>query len=367
MKAVPTIFSLVVTLGALAAVPARADDTGTAPAAETKHAEAEWLADFDKAVEAAKAQKKDILVDFTGSDWCGWCKKLHAEVFAQPEFVAEAPKSFILCALDFPRAPEIVAKVPNPARNAELQKKYGVRGFPTILVVNAEGQVLVQTGYRPGGAKPYLEHLSSEHAAGKEALVKVAQIEKDFAAATGDAKHAVAKQALDLWEAREGAGPASALLPLLRQIPALDAGNAQGLSIRALKAVVGSGNADDAALADARAADPKNEHGLLESVVMAGLQKIRRDSPDDVLKASLAEALALAATGNLKDPQTGTNVHASAINIAMKLKDTESAKTLAAFLKEKGPKDNPRLTKFLDSVLNPPAPPEGPAAPGTPK
>jgi thioredoxin-related protein len=80
-----------------------------------------WIADYDKAVEAAKAQKKDLFVDFTGSDWCGWCKRLDAEVFSKPEFLDPIQKEYILVSLDFPNAEAIKKKVPNPARNAELR------------------------------------------------------------------------------------------------------------------------------------------------------------------------------------------------------------------------------------------------------
>ena len=59
-----------------------------------------WIADFDEAVKLAKAEKKDLFVDFTGSDWCGWCKKLDAEVFSKEEFLTAAKKSFVLVALD---------------------------------------------------------------------------------------------------------------------------------------------------------------------------------------------------------------------------------------------------------------------------
>jgi len=106
-----------------------------------------WYDDFDVAVEAAKREKKDLLVDFTGSDWCGWCIRLHKEVFDHAAFDAGVKDHFILVALDFPRGEAAKKKVPNPARNNELQQKYGVRGFPTILLMGADGEVYGKTGY----------------------------------------------------------------------------------------------------------------------------------------------------------------------------------------------------------------------------
>jgi len=115
-----------------------------------------WLTDLDEAKKVAAKEKKDILVDFTGSDWCGWCIRLKKEVFDQPEF-AEASKKFVLVELDFPRgkkqSPEVKAK------NEALAKHYAISGFPTILLLDAQGEVYAQAGYQEGGAKKYLELL----------------------------------------------------------------------------------------------------------------------------------------------------------------------------------------------------------------
>jgi thioredoxin-related protein len=117
-----------------------------------------WLTDLEAAKKQAAAEKKDILVDFTGSDWCGWCIRLKKEVFDQPEF-AEASKKFVLVELDFPRgkkqSPELKAK------NEALSKQFAIAGFPTILLLDAQGQVYAQTGYQEGGAKQYLAHLDT--------------------------------------------------------------------------------------------------------------------------------------------------------------------------------------------------------------
>ena len=85
-----------------------------------------WMTDFEAAQAKAAAEQKPMLLDFTGSDWCGWCIKLHDEVFQHDTWMESAQKDYILVALDFPRAEEIKAKVPNPERNEELQAKYGI-------------------------------------------------------------------------------------------------------------------------------------------------------------------------------------------------------------------------------------------------
>jgi thiol-disulfide isomerase/thioredoxin len=129
---------------------------GARPAASS----GSWYADYDQAALAAKSQKKDLLVDFTGSDWCGWCMKLHDEVFSKPEFESEAQKRYVLVALDFPQGPEARARVPNPARNAELAAKYRIEGYPTVLALTPDGDVLAKMGYEPGGPRPWLDHLA---------------------------------------------------------------------------------------------------------------------------------------------------------------------------------------------------------------
>ena len=108
-----------------------------------------WETDFDKAKAKAEKEGKPMLVNFTGSDWCGWCIKLDKEVFSKKEFKDWAAKNVILVKLDFPRKSNQSKK--EKARNQELSKKYGVRGFPTILFIDAKEKVLGKSGYMRGG------------------------------------------------------------------------------------------------------------------------------------------------------------------------------------------------------------------------
>ena len=128
---------------------------GSALAAE------DWTEDFAAAKDLAAKNKKDLLIDFTGSDWCPYCIKLKKEVLSKPEFIAAAPKSFVLVELDFPQQKEQSAKI--KTQNEKLQQEYGIEGFPTILLTDAEGRAYAKTGYVPGGAAPYVEHLTELH------------------------------------------------------------------------------------------------------------------------------------------------------------------------------------------------------------
>ncbi|MDA0840287.1 MAG: thioredoxin family protein [Planctomycetota bacterium] len=117
-----------------------------------------WTHDVDAALKQAKAEGKDILIDFTGSDWCGWCIRLNEEVFSQKEFLPAVTKSFVLVELDFPRGKQQSAEIKK--QNQEWQAKFQVQGFPTILLMDADGRPFAQTGYQAGGAEKYLAHLS---------------------------------------------------------------------------------------------------------------------------------------------------------------------------------------------------------------
>lgn len=101
---------------------------------------AEWIGDFEAAKAKAKAEKKALLVDFTGSDWCGNCIALRKNVFDTPEFEAYAKDKFVLAEVDVPRGNKIPAE--QKKKNNELVKKYAVDGFPTILVMTANGKAV---------------------------------------------------------------------------------------------------------------------------------------------------------------------------------------------------------------------------------
>ncbi len=120
-------------------------------------ADANWLQDLSKAQAEAKQSQKLLLLDFTGSDWCIWCKKLDAEVFSQPAFQAYAKDHLVLLKVDFPRKIQQSPEVKK--QNEELAQKYGVQGFPTIVVVNGEGKPVGELGYQPGGADAFVNEL----------------------------------------------------------------------------------------------------------------------------------------------------------------------------------------------------------------
>src|SRR5437867_535194 len=109
---------------------------------------ADWQSDYANALQTAKSQNKRVLLDFTGSDWCGPCIELRKQVFSRPDFRAYADKNLVLVEIDYPQrkkqSPEL------KKQNDKLSKQYGidVKGYPTVVLLDSAGKVIREfTGY----------------------------------------------------------------------------------------------------------------------------------------------------------------------------------------------------------------------------
>jgi thioredoxin-related protein len=120
-----------------------------------------WLQDFAAAKSKAATENKDLLIDFTGSDWCVWCQRLDKEVFAEGDFETKIQEQFVLVKLDFPRDKSLVSEEIQK-QNQKLQGEYGVQGFPTIFLTDASGKPYAKTGYQRGGPENYLTHVAEK-------------------------------------------------------------------------------------------------------------------------------------------------------------------------------------------------------------
>jgi protein disulfide-isomerase len=120
-------------------------------------AKAGWLTSYEQAQKEAQAKHRLLLMDFTGSDWCGWCIMLDKEVFSKPEFKEYANKNLVLLELDFPRAKKMPPET--AAQNERLMLKYGIQGFPTVVVFDSEGKPLGALGYQAGGPQAFIAQL----------------------------------------------------------------------------------------------------------------------------------------------------------------------------------------------------------------
>ena len=117
-----------------------------------------WGDNYAAGLEQAKTEGKFVLLDFTGSDWCGWCMKLDKEIFATPEFADYAAKNLVLLQADFPRSKPQSAEL--KAQNAKLQQQFQIQGYPTLIILNSSGKQIGEMGYMDGGPKPFLAKLS---------------------------------------------------------------------------------------------------------------------------------------------------------------------------------------------------------------
>jgi len=119
----------------------------------------DFLTNFEAGKTQAKKEKKDLLVKFTGSDWCPPCIKLDKEVFSKSAFKTAAEKDFVVVVLDFPRKEQL----PDAEKKANetVAKDYEITGFPTVLLMDAHGKVFKRAGYQPGGVKPFLAMLKT--------------------------------------------------------------------------------------------------------------------------------------------------------------------------------------------------------------
>ncbi len=141
--------------------------TGCAASEGDTKGHANWLTDFELARKQATERKLPILADFSGSDWCGWCIKLDKEVFAKKAFQSYAKDNVVLFLADFPSRKKLPAKVTK--QNEKLAEVYGVRGFPTVLLLDAKGKILGRTGYQAGGPTAYVKHIEDLLAKAKKA------------------------------------------------------------------------------------------------------------------------------------------------------------------------------------------------------
>ena len=126
-----------------------------------------WHTDLEKAIEISTKERKNLMLFFTGSDWCGWCIRLQKEVFYKPEFIEWANKNVILVDIDFPRN-KSKQSIELQQQNNLLQQQFGVQGYPTIHFVRPEkidGRInlasLGQTGYRAGGPEVWIAEANS--------------------------------------------------------------------------------------------------------------------------------------------------------------------------------------------------------------
>ncbi len=118
-----------------------------------------WTQDLLGAIAESEETGKNLLLNYTGSDWCIWCKKLRAEVFDTQEFKDYARENLILVFLDFPNG--ITQSQEIQKQNQVMAALFGVQGFPTLLLLDSDLVPLLQAGYQEGGSGPFIQNLEN--------------------------------------------------------------------------------------------------------------------------------------------------------------------------------------------------------------
>jgi thioredoxin-related protein len=119
-----------------------------------------WKTDYTAALAEAAKENKMVLLDFTGSDWCGWCIKLQKDTFSKSEFEKFAQESLVLVELDFPRGKTQSDELKK--QNEELAEKFGVQGFPTLVLLDPQGKEATRNvGYLQGGPEAFIQWVES--------------------------------------------------------------------------------------------------------------------------------------------------------------------------------------------------------------
>jgi len=140
------LFAVAAVLGLIAALPGSA------------RADSSWETDLKRAQEQAKSSNKLVFLDFTGSDWCGYCIRLNKDILSQAMFKEYADKNLVLVEIDFPRSKPQSADLRK--QNQQLAMQYHIEGFPTIVLLNGAGRKIWQyEGYFPGGPDAFIAEL----------------------------------------------------------------------------------------------------------------------------------------------------------------------------------------------------------------
>lgn len=164
---------LLLALFAFAALPVIAENPAPAKAVETA-TPAGWSDDFESAQKQAADAGKDLLVAFSGSDWCGWCVRLEKEVFSQGDFTEKVREHFVSVYVDYPQDKNRLSPAAK-RQNAALVARYQIERFPAVVLMDADGDVVAQTGYAEGGPEKYLAMLLKLRDDGKQSPAYKAQ------------------------------------------------------------------------------------------------------------------------------------------------------------------------------------------------
>jgi thioredoxin-related protein len=127
-----------------------------------------WEQNFVKAKANAAAEHKYILLNFSGSDWCGPCIRMEKEIFETADFSDYANEHLVLVNADFPRQKKNQLSKDLQQQNDELAEKYNLKGsFPLTVLLTADGKIVkVWDGFQKQGAVAFINEIKQSTDAG---------------------------------------------------------------------------------------------------------------------------------------------------------------------------------------------------------
>lgn len=134
-----------------------------------------WHRDFPSAVAEATEKGKKLLIVFTGTDWIEICQKFHDDILAQPVFMEAVSGRFTLLKLEFPKD-NMMPREEAMQKNF-LREAYRVRGYPTVVLAEADGRPFGLNGYQPLAPAEYAAQIRKIDAAHEASLAALAESE----------------------------------------------------------------------------------------------------------------------------------------------------------------------------------------------
>jgi thioredoxin-related protein len=122
-----------------------------------------WETDFNKAKQSAQSEHKLILLNFSGSDWCGPCIRMHKDIFENSSFTQYATGHLVLVNADFPRLKKHELSKDQQAKNDQLADKYDKDGiFPLTVLLTSDGKVLKEwKGFPPVSSEEFTSQIKA--------------------------------------------------------------------------------------------------------------------------------------------------------------------------------------------------------------
>lgn len=164
MKAILIVIVVLLAFFACQKMNNQRGSNGTSPGGQKQVVEPQdegiWTVNFDSAKKTAAENNLNLMILFTGSDWCPWCVRMNDEIFSDEKFQKEVVKKFVPVKLDFPSKidfPEDIKKKYNA-----LAEQYGIKGFPTVILADCDGNAFAECGYQEGGAEAFLKTLETK-------------------------------------------------------------------------------------------------------------------------------------------------------------------------------------------------------------